>query len=98
LAGPRGYALYAADNLREDDDSLPDCTLTIPELIAADPAAGAALWTSAAPDVSLGMRELGAAYLGGIRLGALAGAGLVSEHRPGVLNRLSTAMSWDPSP
>jgi predicted acetyltransferase len=54
--------------------------------------------TSAAADVSLGVRELGAAYLGGIRLGALATAGLVDEHRPGTLTRLSAAMSWDPSP
>jgi predicted acetyltransferase len=190
-AGPRGYALYAGDNRWADDDSLPDCTLTIPELMAADPAAGTALWrdvlsrdlvtevrvqrrpaddplqfqladsrrvrareadglwvrlvdvpgaltarryscpvdavievrddllpgnagrwhlqagdegtascgrTSAAADVSLGVRELGAAYLGGIRLGALATAGLVDEHRPGPLTRLSAAMSWDPSP
>jgi hypothetical protein len=44
------------------------------------------------------VRELGAAYVGGIRLGALATAGLVDEHRPGTLTRLSAAMSWDPSP
>jgi predicted acetyltransferase len=190
-AGPRGYALYAGDNRREDEDSLPDCTLMIRELVAADPAADAALWadvlsrdlvtevrvsrrpaddplqfrladprrvraresdglwvrlidvpaalaarhyscpvevvievrddllpdnagrwhlragdagtascdrTSAAADVSLGVRELGAAYLGGTRLGSLAAAGLVTEHRPGTLTRLSAAMSWDPSP
>jgi predicted acetyltransferase len=42
--GPRGYALYAGNNRREDEDGLPDCTLTIRELVAADPAAGAALW------------------------------------------------------
>ena len=190
-AGPRGYALYAADNRWEDEDSLHDCTLTITELVAADPAAGAALWgdllsrdlvtevkaqrrpaddpllfqladprrlrahvtdglwarlidvpgalaarryscpidtvievrdellpdnagrwrlqagdsgaasceqTTAVPDVSVGVRELSAAYLGGTRLGALADAGLVTGHRPGALTRLSAAMSWDPSP
>jgi predicted acetyltransferase len=190
-AGPRGYALYTGDNRWEDEDLLHDCTLTIAELVAADPAAGAALWgdllgrdlvtevrarrrpaddpllfqlsdsrrvrarvtdglwarlvdlpaalsarryscpvdtvievrdellpdnagrwhlraedggaggcerTSAAPDVSAGVRELGAAYLGGTRLGALADAGLVTEHRPGALARLSAAMSWNPSP
>jgi predicted acetyltransferase len=189
--GPRGYALYAGNNRWEDEDSLSDCTLTISELVAADPAAGAALWrdllsrdlvtevrarhrpaddplqfqladprrvrtrlsdglwvrlidvpealaarryscpvdavievrddllpdnagrwhlqagdagtascgrTSAAADVSLGVRELGAAYLGGTRLGSLAAAGLVNEHRPGTLAPLSAALSWDPSP
>ena len=54
--------------------------------------------TSRAADVELGIRELGAAYLGGTRLGALAGAGLVRELRPGTLRTLSAAMSWDPAP
>jgi predicted acetyltransferase len=190
-AGPRGYALYAGDNRWTDEDGLPDCTLTIRELVAADPAVGAALWadllsrdlvtevraprrpaddplqfqladsrrvrvrvtdglwvrlvdlpvalaarryscpldviievrddllpenagrwhvyaadsssatcerTDGAADVTLGVRELGAAYLGGTRLGSLAEAGLVTEHRPGSLTGLSAAMSWDPSP
>jgi predicted acetyltransferase len=190
-SGPRGYALYAGNNRWEDEDGLPDCTLTIRELVAADPAAGAALWgdllsrdlvtqvsarrrpaddplqfqladsrrlrarvadglwirlidvpaalaargysrpvdtvievrddllagnagrwrlratdsgtascerTAVPADVSLNVRELGAAYLGGTRIGSLAAAGLVTEHRPGTLARLSAAMSWDPSP
>jgi predicted acetyltransferase len=54
--------------------------------------------TDDAADVALGVRELGAAYLGGTRLGTLAAAGLVTEHRTGALGRLSAAMSWDPSP
>jgi predicted acetyltransferase len=49
-------------------------------------------------DIALDVRELGAAYLGGTRLAALAAAGLVSELRPGAVGRLSTAMSWDPAP
>jgi predicted acetyltransferase len=53
---------------------------------------------SAAPDIRLGIAELGSAYLGGIRLGALAAAGLVSEERHGALSSLSTAMSADPLP
>jgi predicted acetyltransferase len=190
-AGPRGYALYAGDNRWEDEDSLHDCTLVISELVAADPAACAALWgdllnrdlvtevrarrrptddpllfqladsrrvrarvadglwvrltdvpgalasrryscpvdtvidvrddqlpgnagrwhlqaaesgavscerTADTADVALGVRELGAAYLGGTRLGSLAAAGQVTEYRPGSLARLSAAMSWDPSP
>jgi predicted acetyltransferase len=50
-----------------------------------------------APDVALDVTELGAAYLGGTRLGAMAGAGLV-EGRPGALRQLSAALSWDPAP
>jgi predicted acetyltransferase len=53
--------------------------------------------TSAA-DVALDVTELGAAYLGGTRLGALAAAGLVAELRPGAIRQLSAAMSWDPAP
>jgi predicted acetyltransferase len=53
--------------------------------------------TSAA-DLALDVTELGAAYLGGTRLGALAGAGLVAELRPGAARQLSAAMSWDPAP
>ncbi|HEY3882668.1 MAG TPA: GNAT family N-acetyltransferase [Trebonia sp.] len=49
-------------------------------------------------DLALDVRELGAAYLGGTRLGTLAAAGLVTELRPGAVRRLSSAMSWDPAP
>jgi predicted acetyltransferase len=54
--------------------------------------------TTAAADLALGITELGAAFLGGTRLGALAAAGLVTELRPGAVRRLSAAMSWDPAP
>jgi predicted acetyltransferase len=191
-AGVRGYALYRSAARWEEGTFLADCTLVITELVAADPAAGAALWqdllsrdlvtevtadlrpaddpvlyqlfdarrartrladnlwvriidlpaalvrrayacpvdvvlevsdellpgnagrwrltadgpdggvscdrTSEAADLTLEVRELGAAYLGGTRLGALAAAGLVSETRPGALRRLSAAMTWDPAP
>ncbi len=49
-------------------------------------------------DLALPVAALGAAYLGGTRLGELAGAGIVSELRPGALARVSAAMSWDPAP
>jgi predicted acetyltransferase len=54
--------------------------------------------TSAPADLALPVRALGAAYLGGTRLGALAAAGLVHEARPGAVAALSTAMSWEPAP
>jgi predicted acetyltransferase len=53
---------------------------------------------SSAADLALDVTELGAAYLGGTRLGALAGGGLVTELRPGATRQLSAALSWDPAP
>jgi predicted acetyltransferase len=190
--GVRGYALYRSTPRWEEGTVLPDGVIDVWELIAADPAAGAALWrdllsrdlvgsvtadlrpaddpllyqlhdprrarvrladnlwvriidlptalgrrayscpvdvvlevtdgllpanagrwrlraagpggaadcarTDEAADIALDVRELGAAYLGGTRLAALAAAGLISELRPGAVGRLSTAMSWDPAP
>lgn len=54
--------------------------------------------TSAPADVVLPVETLGAAYLGGTRLGALAGAGLAAELRPGAVAALSAALAWDPAP
>jgi predicted acetyltransferase len=53
---------------------------------------------SAPADLALDVTELGAAYLGGTRLGALAGNGLVAELRPGAARQLSAALAWDPAP
>jgi predicted acetyltransferase len=54
--------------------------------------------TTAAADVVAPVQALGAAYLGGTRLGSLAAAGQVTEVRPGALGALSAAMLWDPAP
>ena len=54
--------------------------------------------TTDAADITLPVRALGAAYLGGTRLGPMAAAGLITELRPGTLAPLSTALSWDPAP
>jgi predicted acetyltransferase len=51
-----------------------------------------------AADLALDVTELGAAYLGGTRLGTLAGSGLVAELRPGATRPLSAALAWDPAP
>jgi predicted acetyltransferase len=53
---------------------------------------------SSAADVVLDITQLGAAYLGGTRVGTLAEAGLITELRPGACRQLSAAMSWDPAP
>ena len=54
--------------------------------------------TRVAADVVLPVAALGAGYLGGTRLGALAAAGLVTERKQGALARLSAAMYSDPAP
>lgn len=54
--------------------------------------------TSDPADLTLDVRELGAAYLGGRSLAALASAGLVVEHRPGALLTASTAFGWPVAP
>jgi predicted acetyltransferase len=54
--------------------------------------------TNAPADLELPVAVLGAAYLGGTRLGVLAAAGLVTERSSGALARLSAAMSADPAP
>ena len=65
---------------------------------------GAAPWTGHCQrtedpaDVDLPASSLGAAYLGGTRLGSLARAGLAAEVRPGALAALSAALSWEPAP
>jgi predicted acetyltransferase len=54
--------------------------------------------TTVPADVMLPVWALGAAYLGGTRLTAMAKAGLITEATPGSLAALSTAMSWEPAP
>lgn len=54
--------------------------------------------TDRAPDLSLDVKELGGAYLGGTSLAALALAGRVREHTPGALARASTAFGWPVPP
>ena len=54
--------------------------------------------TTAPADVVLPVWAVGAAYLGGTGLKAMANAGLVTETTPGSLAALSTAMAWEPAP
>ncbi|WP_329195251.1 MULTISPECIES: GNAT family N-acetyltransferase [unclassified Streptomyces] len=49
-------------------------------------------------DLELSVRDLGSAYLGGITLTSLAGAGRVRELRPGALVRASRAFAGDVAP
>ncbi|MEV7530102.1 GNAT family N-acetyltransferase [Streptomyces hydrogenans] len=54
--------------------------------------------TSEAADLALSVRELGAAYLGGTSLAALASAGRVTELREGALAEASLAFGSDAAP
>jgi predicted acetyltransferase len=54
--------------------------------------------TDAAADIELDVRELGGAYLGGVSLATLAGAGLVAERTPGTLASTSAAFGWPVAP
>jgi predicted acetyltransferase len=65
---------------------------------AGDRAGASCERTSAAADIALPVSALGAVYLGGRRLSALAAAGRAAELRPGALFALSVAMSWDLAP
>ncbi len=44
-SGPRGYALYSGQGGWDDETFLPDGTVTVRELVTADAAASAALWS-----------------------------------------------------
>jgi predicted acetyltransferase len=66
--------------------------------LAGDGLAASCERTTDPADLVLDVASLGAAYLGGTRLGTLAEAGLVTEVRPGAVRRLSAAMAWDPAP
>jgi predicted acetyltransferase len=54
--------------------------------------------TSAEPDISLDVRDLGAAYLGGTRLATLGAAGRIQEHHRGALAAADAAFSWHEPP
>ncbi|MEU0093759.1 GNAT family N-acetyltransferase [Kribbella sp. NPDC006257] len=49
-------------------------------------------------DLTVPVRELGSAYLGGRQLAEFAATGLVVEHTPGTLTTASTAFSWPVRP
>ena len=54
--------------------------------------------TTAPADLTCGIADLGAAYLGGTTLGALAAAGRIRELHPGTLAPASLAFGWHRAP
>ncbi|WP_030314551.1 GNAT family N-acetyltransferase [Streptomyces sp. NRRL B-3229] len=59
--------------------------------LSGDAKGGSCTRTTDPADLALSVRELGAAYLGGVSLASLAGAGLVRELRQGALAEASVA-------
>lgn len=67
--------------------------------LAVDGSGGASVSRSSAePDLVCGVDDLGAVYLGGTRLSALAAAGRVRELRPGALRAATLAFAGDHEP
>ncbi len=66
--------------------------------VVAEPGGASCRRTDRAPDLVLGVAELGAAYLGGTRVAALARARRVEERTPGAVERADAMFAWDPAP
>ncbi|MGN9911658.1 GNAT family N-acetyltransferase [Phytohabitans sp. LJ34] len=66
--------------------------------VAGGPGGATCERTDAAADLACDIVDVGAAYLGGTSLAALAGAGRVRELRPGAVNAASTAFGWHRMP
>jgi predicted acetyltransferase len=98
----RRYSCAADIVIEVTDDLLPANAgrwrLQCPGPADGDAATASCERTTAAADIELPVAALGAGYLGGTRLGALAAAGLVTERKRGALARLSTALYADPAP
>ncbi|AUG77231.1 hypothetical protein CFP65_2397 [Kitasatospora sp. MMS16-BH015] len=97
LAG-RGYAAPVSVVLEVSDEFCP-WNAGRWRLSCAGPDKPAACERTEDPaDLALSVRELGSAYLGGVTLAALAGAGRVTELRPGALGEASRAFGSDLAP
>lgn len=92
----RRYAAQVDVVVEMSDDMLPDNTGRWH--LAGDASSAKCERTDAAPDLSLDVRTLGAAYLGGTSLLSLAEAGRVTEHRQGALSEASVAFGWYRAP
>ncbi|AOW86995.1 GNAT family N-acetyltransferase [Streptomyces olivaceus] len=66
--------------------------------LSGDPKGASCERTTDAADLALSVRELGAAYLGGVSLASLAAAGRVREVRPGALAEASVGFGSDVAP
>ncbi len=94
LLAARTYALELDVRVRVEDPLFGDATYRLRG--GADGAECGRTDDSA--ELTLGVAELGSAYLGGVRLQALARAGLVESHDPAPLIRLDRALLTEQAP
>ena len=66
--------------------------------LSGHPAGGYCGPTDRDPDIVLGIEALSSAYLGGVSLATLQGAGRVTEVSPGAVTLASTAFGWPVAP
>ena len=96
----RRYAAGVDLVIAIDDPILPANTGSYRIVTDGDPAGSAAQVTrvTAAPDLSMGILELGTIYLGGVRLTDLHRVRRVTELTPGAVAAASTAFGWHRAP
>jgi len=92
----RCYMAQDTLTLRVDDPFMP--ALAGCYTLEASPHGADCQATTRAPDLRLDVADLGSAYLGGARCGALAYAGRVTELTPGALRRADALFASDPPP
>jgi len=92
----RRYAAPVEVVLGVTDPMLPDNTGNW--LLTGDAASASCTRTDRPADLDCELGALGAAYLGGASLGALAAAGRIRELVPGTLARASAAFGWHRAP
>jgi predicted acetyltransferase len=88
----RRYESDAEVVLRITDAQIPE-NAGLWRVTIADGAAHVSTDAGSAADLSLGIQELGAAYLGGVRIEALVHAALITENTPGAAKALGNAMA-----
>lgn len=93
----RSYAVPGVVVLEVEDEFCPANSGRV-RLEAAAGGASCERADSAEPDLTLSAAALGACYLGGNRLTALAAAGLVAERRSGALARADALFGWPVAP
>jgi predicted acetyltransferase len=94
--GARAYAVHDRLLLEVHDPHIAENSGRY-ELTAA-PGSTACVRTGGRPDLVLDIAALAATYLGDTTMTALAGAGRVSEHRPGALARADALFGLGPGP
>jgi predicted acetyltransferase len=96
--GARQYAVDGRIVLEVEDDFRPDGGAAGRFVLETGPDGAASHPTDDAPDLTLGVADLGALYLGGTACSTLAGAGLVREHTSGAVARADAMFVAHPAP